>query len=70
MKEPTVMIPMDVADQIVHDTLVFYRELLSTEIKQLKKKRKPTEAQLQDLGRDIHLVDAMDALIDYFQPSR
>jgi hypothetical protein len=66
--EMKITIDAEVADRIVYDSLVYYRELLQEETKGLKRKRKLPQHQLEDLGRNVRLLDAMETVMEYFKP--
>lgn len=64
-----VSISADAADQIVYDSLVYYKNLLTAETKSLKReKKKLGPNRLEDLGRNVELLAAMEIVLDYFKP--
>lgn len=68
-RDMNIAISADAADQIVYDSLVYYKELLTDETKGLtKRKKKLAPHQLEDLGRNVELLAAMEIVMDYFKP--
>jgi hypothetical protein len=64
-----ITIDPEVADRIVYDSLVYYKKLLAAETKKFKRTKNLPPHQLEDLGRNVRLLAAMDVVLEYFQPA-
>lgn len=67
-REMNISISADAADQVVFDSLKYYHEMITNETKELKRLKNKQPHKLEDLGRNIELLSAMEIVMDFFKP--